>query len=1017
MVGRRSLPRICAVAAAIALFAGCGGTPPLEAGDGEYALASDIRPYTWSAVVREISPGLQLDPGGSWSATFDLEADLRDHDERHGRFTALLVALHAQRRHDEDGHYEAGDRTAALTSRFSTTGMPIERFDGWPALRLVHGRGGSPFEGVARFDLSADDVADLHRISGTLEVQLPPDTPEGHYEPRLLVYVELEGAAEPVLLENFGDNSNTPDEQVLPLVRVGDPAVPRLPMTLFGDRQYRGQSGLLPREDRGHVSLAARSGFPHVHVLPPGSYDLTPDLPSLFPERAMAAVDGGLEVFPPSVRHHLDLASTEISGRIRGPRGTVELGSFRPFVDGAQGELETPGHQRTGPSADLGQTGRYEIELTARLFDREGRVFEGGGTYEVYSAWPLTFSTSCKPGTSFLVGDGYPPKVNLVPPVPAEVQVEVEYFPDSDPARKVTWSSSGEASRFGHYSPVDLENLVFDEPGEYVSVVTARYTDAQGQLWMEQQTSAGVVAPREQGTIRLHGTRTLPYNLKPDQDYLGGVQRFEDRPDVSTPILPFKPAPLPDVFTPYHPGDTLFLPSNGYNESIVEPHLSIAVEEPDLRARMLAAHRLATVLPPPLLQLGSGPWEVLEDVVQVSADSAAWFPADEEHADELPILPIGDEGWNAFAYPDRAKVEAYVTLGVVRPGFPVMTATMQSEALGLYWLASPNRFGNHFNAGTNGDLPGDLYRVQAGAVLKDRTTGHNHYDAYASSIVVIPTDGEATAILPPGARPLAIEPGREHWIHLALDTHDALELGEPIRLGGMVFPAVEADATWTVTSPSGREITLEGRANRLGIVRADRAIVTDEVGVYTVDVEVAWEELRGDVLGTPDGRFWISVVPNDAPPVLATSLPVVTWIDPADTVEIPLTWPANLRDVRIHWATLMPGRVLDQGIVEISDRDWTLRFSPAQAAAQHPNYDARNYATGDPELADTVVFQLHLEARGPDGPVHDSLRLALRGTALLHFRELRAQGMPAAHPPAGTQTPPRDHGQRGGHGY
>ncbi len=1015
MVARRTVAGLGAAALALALgaLATCGdpgATAPVV--EGEYPLASDIRPYLWNARVSALTPGLSVEPGGSWQATFEVEADLREYNPRHGRFTGLIVALHAQRRHDEDGHYLAGDRTVALTSRFSTTGMPLERFDGWPSLRLLHDRGGSPFEAVARFDLPADqgDLASVHRISGTLDAQLPADAPAGYYEPRLLVYAEVEGVEEPVLLENFGDNSNTPDEQVLPLVAVGDPATPRLPWTLFGEHPYRGQSGLLPLEEQGHVALAARSGFPHDYVLPPGHYDLTPALPSLYPDRAMAPVDGGIEVFPPGNNHYLDLATVELSCRVQSPDGTDDLGTHRPFPDG-EAEVGPDGTLRV----DMTRTGRYGVELTGQLEDRFGRRFEGGGSYVVHVAWPLTFSTSVKPGTSFLVGDSYPPKVNLVPPVPASVEVEVEYLPDSDPARAIRWSTAGEASRFGHFSPTGIESLVFDEPGEYVSRVTARYEDAGGQLWMEQQVSSGVIAPREERTILLHGTRTLPYNFKPGLDYYGGVQRFEGRPDISTPIMPFKPAPLPDVFAPYHVADTLFIPSNGFNESIVEPHLSLTVEDAALRARMLAAHRMATVLPPPLLQFNAGPWTYLEDVLQVSADSAAWFPADEAHADELPIMPIGEAGWNAFAYPERASVEAYVYLGVVRPGFPVMTATMQSEALGLYWLASPNRFGHHFNAGTNGDLPGDFYRIQAGAVLLDRETGRNHYDAYASSIVVVPTDGEATAILPPGERPLVTEPGREHWIMLGLDTHDALEVGEPIRLGGMVFPAVEADVTWEVISPSGQRATVTGRANRLGIVRADRALPADEPGLYRVGVQVAWEDLRGDVIGTPDGWFWISVVPPDNPPTLAAELPVVTWIDPAADVEVPLRWPAELSRVTVHWAALMPGRVMDQGSIEPTGAGWTYRFSPAQAGAQHPNYDVRNYASGAAELADTVVFQFHLEADGPDGPVHDSLRLALRGTALLHFRELRENGMPA-HPPAtGAPARPTEEGQP--HGY
>ncbi|MDP7112518.1 MAG: hypothetical protein QGH45_11165, partial [Myxococcota bacterium] len=193
MVARRTVAGLGAAALALALgaLATCGdpgATAPVV--EGEYPLASDIRPYLWNARVSALTPGLSVEPGGSWQATFEVEADLREYNPRHGRFTGLIVALHAQRRHDEDGHYLAGDRTVALTSRFSTTGMPLERFDGWPSLRLLHDRGGSPFEAVARFDLPADqgDLASVHRISGTLDAQLPADAPAGYYEPRLLVY-------------------------------------------------------------------------------------------------------------------------------------------------------------------------------------------------------------------------------------------------------------------------------------------------------------------------------------------------------------------------------------------------------------------------------------------------------------------------------------------------------------------------------------------------------------------------------------------------------------------------------------------------------------------------------------------------------------------------------------------------------------------------------------------------------------------------------------------------------------
>ena len=978
---RTQAPLLVALLLATALLSSCADDRAVQnhflAPDGDvYRLATTLLPFTWSAEVREV--GLDATPGGSWTCDVDAVVDLSRHEHRYGRFTELILAVQGERRHDADGTWRPGFGTIAATSTFTTGGMPVERFDGWPTLTLLHGRDGSPLEAVHVLPLP-DDVRREHRISATLTVELPPDTPVGWYEPRLLVFVRVEGVDEPVLVDNFGDNANTQDEQLLPLVRVGEAATPRLPMLLTDHSHYRGRTGVMPDDDAGRVALVARSGFPARYVLPPATRTLAPGFPSLFPEAAMPPIDGGLDVIPESVRSYLDPASLHVTFDVIGPGGR-----------GADALLTRRGYPTLkafsdGWTVDMTAGGEYVVTMTATVSDVFGRPFVAGGVYRVQAARPLSFSTSVKPGSPFLVGDGYPAKVNVNPPVPADVLVEVDWYPASDRQRKQTWRARGSANRFGHFVPYGAEPLRFDEPGEYVSRVLAEWVAPDGMVWAGDQTSAGVVAPVEP-TIHLHGTRSPPHNLKVDEDWYGGVERFAGRIDASAAFLPFKPGQVPDLFAPYHPQDILFIQADGFKESIIEPQLSISVDDPELAATLQEAHRIDSVLPPPTLQLGAGDYYFLQDVVQISVDSAAWFPADAAHIDELPVQPVGDGRWHPFAHPEGNRYDGSITLGVIRPGFPVMTSVFQSDAIGLYWLASPNRFGNHLNAGGgNGDLPGDFYRIMASAVLRDQQTGQTWYDAYSAPIAVADHDGAATAIVEVGDRPQIRAFGRDHFVFVGLDSHDALEIGETMYLGGMVSPAVPADVVWTVTTPGGETVEVVAHANRLGIVRGRPGVPVDQEGLYRVTTDLRYRGLSGDIVGTADGSFWHAGIDPDGPRLLETTLGPTTPVDPVDGVEIPLRWSDDITDAQLHFGVIMPGRVLDQGVVREPDGGFDYRFSPFQVAVQHPNFDVRDFRTGKLALADTVVFQFVLEGSKDGEKVWDSLRMAIRADTLFSF--------------------------------
>ncbi len=228
-------------------------------------------------------------------------------------------------------------------------------------------------------------------------------------------------------------------------------------------------------------------------------------------------------------------------------------------------------------------------------------------------------------------------------------------------------------------------------------------------------------------------------------------------------------------------------------------------------------------------------------------------------------------------------------------------------------------------------------------------------------------------------------------IFLALDTHDAIEVGENIGVGGMVFPAIEADALWIVTKPSGETIEIRGRANRLGIVRGETLVPANEPGIYSIKTAVTWDGMVGDIVGTKDGVYWHCAIPRDNPPLLKLSGAPVRSVDPSGVTDIILTWPTDLETPTIHYGLIMPGQVLDQGIEKPDENQWSYPLEPMQIATQFPNFDVRYFGTGKPALADTVVFQFFMEATRNGQKVYDSLRLVLRGDKLYNFAAIAGE--------------------------
>ena len=204
---------------------------------------------------------------------------------------------------------------------------------------------------------------------------------------------------------------------------------------------------------------------------------------------------------------------------------------------------------------------------------------------------------------------------------------------------------------------------------------------------------------------------------------------------------------------------------------------------------------------------------------------------------------------------------------------------------------------------------------------------------------------------------------------------------------------------WKVTLPDGVVQTVKARADRLGIARGKPALPITQPGLYRVKTDVRYGKLRGGVIFTADGSFWVCALPRDNPSLLRSPLAPVSRVDAFDGARIPVTWPSRLRQVKLHWGIVSPGQVIDQGVVSGQGGRFEYPLSPPQLAVQFPNLDVRNMGTGQWALADTLVIQFFLEAMDGDQKVYDALRLLLRGDKLYNFPAMTsAIGSGGGHP-------------------
>jgi len=83
---------------------------------------------------------------------------------------------------------------------------------------------------------------------------------------------------------------------------------------------------------------------------------------------------------------------------------------------------------------------------------------------------------------------------------------------------------------------------------------------------------------------------------------------------------------------------------------------------------------------------------------------------------------------------------------------------------------------------------------------------------------------------------------------------------------------------------------------------------------------------------------------------------------------------------KVHFTAVMPGAVLDQGDLTVTNGQFDYLLNPAELHRRAQTYDVAEVTTGRPALGDVVYLTLFSEEKMADGQVyHAFTRVVVRG--------------------------------------
>ena len=993
------------------IFSACF-SPADDDGDGLFKIKGLMLSDHWSGTL-DLN-ALSFQPGDQLTAEVQIRMPDRAWASVRDRVTSVRIAVVGERIYDKDGHPHRWSNTFGSTV-LTSTGMPVETSQMvLPVSQLGHPYG-SPVELVQA--LSSDQwESGFLNTRFTARMSLPiKSVPEGYYRLHTELFFEFDdGPLIPsnllgIYLKGIPLSMTVADSAKMllhivqtqnheqPVIRVGEPATPKMIWTLLTRQAIRGKRGIVAQEDRPYFALSNRFTFSGVLIAPKGTYDLTPDCP----------IDLSADYF-----EHGPLLSRGSNPFVLEPEDQIALTILTPSGKTIkQGPIPIHRLGKYGPMPkepllfEFDEYGQYQVRLTGSMTDCYGWRYDAGGTYCLWIAEPLTFSTSVKPGVPFLVGASFPNKLVVNPPVPATITYEIVHDPYSDAALRRRHVIEGQASPYGVFlSTAPQDRFSFERPGEYVSMLQVAYTDPEGRLFMGAQTSAGIVADNTGGTVA-HGAKWL--EPQPELSTVRASERFVSdqqgkHGDLHTNRFDCVPVPLP-----YHSGDVLFVAERLRGGGNISSELFVEAVDPAIRDAIFSffPNGRADVLG--YLYRGGSlselPMEIQRSILQSSAYFGFALFDPDSMSDMLPLLSVTPKGFHPASFPEKRSIRSHFYLSAMRPGLMPQALIADSTAFASYWRMNSTTFDDQINAGQDGDRAGDIYRFHGGTVFLNPEKNLHSYSAYSSMSIVEAAGSYRNRVVAPFSEPLLRVNGRDLWSFMGLDPALIVNVGDLVPLAGLVFPTVETAVSFTVTLPDRTIVEVAGRSNSMGsFFTAGSLFRAQQAGVYTVKIHIdAGNGRSGGIVGKSDGTYRFYCVDPKSPSAMHVALhPVTSW-DPEGDLIVPLRFAPGLTDARLTYSVEMPGILMDEGTIEIKGEQFVFRFSPRQFHRQFSNYDWPTTLLDQAESVDSVFLVFFFEAKDARGErITNATRVAIRKDMVFNLvAGDRQPPKPPAHKP------------------
>jgi hypothetical protein len=855
----------------------------------------------------------------------------------------LCLLVTAERTFDSTGWLRlASDER--LSTLLTPTGLAIEGgVQGAVTNRFEAYDFRTPLDEFQIQSLTGPDSSNLWQANFNINSILPADLPPGIYRLRLDYRFTFKKRNYSLNAENFARrpaNQIAPAPPVIsaqfsPPIRASGTYVsgqkidastiqPRIPWTILNNYGSNGYSGVVADEDRSHFALSPRNIIPDDVILPLFSADnknkLSYSLEPQFPE----------DTIDPGTNIAWDFTQGAVSVQVTGPDNkTQDLGTL-PFVakNGRWPTTKNAAITAWKPSV----YGYYTVKETGWINDNWGNRYTGGGTYHFWVAKRMTLATATFQGQAYPVGTKYGKDIAFDPAVPADVQVTASLYPNSDSSRARSISYGGKATVGGIFGAAQgLQAFTLDSPGEYCAHIIAKYTDQEGHLWVESMTHAGVVYSPDT-PIEAHGKKLLVNGKYVDE----GQTRLEGYVDFQGINH------LQHINYPYLSGDVLLIASDHMGANKIEPVLTY-----DLK------------------------------------DSTAPYDTKLQTIGATNLKLKTSNGYSPHLFPEFITDWEYYYGAAPRPGFMSRFLVGENGVFGPYWPTSPNSFGGQINASNNGDLPGVIYRLIGGVVVRKPDIAPA-YAGYMSSGFILPANTDNNRIVKAGSEDLLGSNGAKSRLFLVSTRPGMIyETGTAFTPTAQIDPILPANVTYTLTYPDGRKVVANGQGDQMGNFAGKDRWTLDIPGIYHYAVVADWQGNTGYMPGLPQdgGEFYVIEKNRPAAPGLKLNLPEQSVFAPNGT----LTITGSSSSQTISYAAITPGAVLDQGKIAVNDGKFTYTFDPQAIAARIPLYDTVNLSTGKPEIKNVVQLTFFSTETGQGGTTyHSADRVILRGTMVLY---------------------------------